>query len=256
MLRIINEGILTDIYDMATTAPESHGDYGNTVVDTALKPLKSEDLFDAIVDQLKGQQTYRTDFKMGKTKMLKGTQHTSNATKQAAEEFFPEDGKIPMNTHPDLYKAYKYEFENIIINFITKGAVDIITKVQNAYREKQGKAYDPKSISWQTYLGTILTYMWQPKYNLIKDIGELWKKYKEDKKSKKWNYKGDPNKNASKNSTKLYKDAIQLAKDSKMIPSDPKEAEVFQSYIRNASGKTAEEIFTNGLSAYANRNKK
>lgn len=259
-VRIIKEGFLTDLYDLATTpAQDNSNSRGNAVVDNALSPLDSEDLFDAIVDQLKGQQTRRSSPKLNKAgdAYNKGNLKPSTITKKAAEFFFPKNNKIPKDIHPKLFNEYRYKFENIIIDFITKGAVDIIKKVQDAYREKLGKKYSPKAIEWEVYFGTILTYMWQPKYKLVDQIAALWSEFNKAKNSKEWkDYESDSERDikTNKKNSQLYKDALDIAKEYR--PSNPADAREFDEFIRNAGGKTAEEIATRGVANYFNSKKK
>ena len=256
-VRIVNEGILTDIYDLVTTPAQDNSSRGNPVVDNALGPMDSEDLFYAIIDQLKDQQTRRSSPKLNKAgdAYNKGNLKPSTITKKSTEFFFPKNDKVPKDTHPKLFNEYRYKFENIIIDFITKGAVDIIKKVQDSYKKKLGKEYSPKAIEWEVYFGTILTYMWQPKYKLVDQIAALWSEFNKVKKQDPWkDYKGDSEeiKTNSKNN-KLYKDALELAKEYR--PSNPEDAREFDEFIRNAEGKTASEIATRGAADYFNSKK-
>lgn len=169
-MKILNEGILDDLVNAATTNPEHTRGY--STIENYIYPRTAEELYKGIVYQLR--------------------QNTRNKTLHdiIMPIFFPESGKSPdiaklseliygrSDVYPKatLIAKYMQKLEDVVIDFISEDAADIC-KVA----EKQYKNMD---ITPDQYFGTVLKTVNSYKYDIVDKLIAVYKEFvKEAKKS-------------------------------------------------------------------------
>lgn len=167
------EGILTDLFDLLTQVPEFPKNSATQVLENYLDPYSVDDLWNGVIYKLR--------------------QINNNSVKKVMTVFFPENGKpdlnsieeIPNNVDPQLIKLFRYQFENVIIEFITKDAMDIIDQVQK-FLKNNDPNYDVSQITGQQYLGSIMKQVTSNKYDIINKLKSTWTKFKNEANKEKW----------------------------------------------------------------------
>ena len=172
------EGVLTDLFDLFTQVPEFPKNSATQVLENYLAPYSVDDLWNGVIYKLR--------------------QINNDIIKNVMTVFFPQNGKpdlnsvegIPNNVDPQLIKLFRYQFENIIIEFITKDAMDIIDQVQKFLKSKDSN-YDVSQITGQQYLGSIMKQVTSNKYDIINKLKSTWTKFKNEANKEKWQTSSD-----------------------------------------------------------------
>lgn len=237
-MRILAEGILSDIFNLLTDTPEIPANQSH-ILDDLLDPYTAEDLYEAVLERIR-QRPDRAD------------------VRAAMELFFPRNSKdIPKDVDTELWKKYRDKMENVIVDFVVRGGKDITSRVQDVYRARMGRKFNPYNIPGKVYFGSVLKYMYNKEYSFWKDgIQKLYKQYRKDadKKARETGKglntpnnkvnktQASRNKSSSKltqaQKARIEKDAIQILKDQFGINVSPADKQS----IRNSPYTTAEDI--------------
>lgn len=170
------EGILSDIFDLFTQTPEFPAKTGTQQLEKYLDPYDMDDLWEGVLYKLR--------------------QVNDERIKNVMKVFFPENGRpdlsniqdIPENLDPQLLKLFRYQFENVVIEFVTTDALDIINEVQRFVKNKDSN-YDISQITGKQYFGSILKQVTSNKYDIINKLKTTWTKFKNEAKKDKWQNK-------------------------------------------------------------------
>lgn len=185
------EGILSDIFDLFTQQPDLPSNRSTQLIEDYIDPYTMDDLFDGVVYKLR-------------------TGNTGKTTKEAISLFFPDKGEspeFPDTLDPQLIKIYKHKFEDVIINYVTVDALDIINQVQK-YLTNQDPNYDISQITGEQYIGSILKQVDSKKYDIIDKINAVYREFKKESQKKTWQKSPEQVKNATASQRNKTNDAL------------------------------------------------
>lgn len=168
-MRNYTEGILSDLFDMFAQKPNIKTTPTTNDIENFIDPYTMDDLFDGVVYRLKKQSR-------------------NKLTREAVNLFFPQNASksgFEDTIDPQLIKLYKHKIEDVIIEFVTTDALDIIQQVQE-FLKKKDPNYDTTTITGEQYLGSILKQVDSQKYDIIDKISKLYQEFKKEKQKKTW----------------------------------------------------------------------
>lgn len=168
MKKIKVEGFLQDLFGVLSEDPQIPSGVGVKAMNNTLKPHTVEDLYEAVIIR------------------LRTAGRNATVRQKVMPAFFPENAKdctLPDTISVKLIDMYRDKMEDVIVEFCTTDANDIIVRTQEAYA-KQGKNTD--EITGDQYFGTILQQIHSGEYDILDKLAALYREFEKESKKKEW----------------------------------------------------------------------